>query len=404
MRRDIYLKIWADLVRAKSMVFLAGPRQSGKTTLAEQISKDFTNSLYFNWDLDTSKKQLVENPTFFESLERKDTSIPLIIFDEIHKYARWKNYLKGIYDHFRNKYKFLVLGSGRLNVFQKGGDSLVGRYFIFNMWPLTLAELAKKQLSFKEFMQNPLTFTPLNPSAKTTWDSMSRLSGFPEPFLGGSEADYRRWSQIYRKQLIREDIRNLTLIKKVDPVEILFSLLPSRIGSPLSILSLARDVQVSPKATSQWMNIFESFYLIFSLKPWTRKINRAIKKERKIYLFDYAEIPDPAAKFENMTALELLRAISNWNDLGLGHFDLHYLRNREKEEVDFLISNNNNPFLLVETKLSDNHVSKTLVKFQTTLNVPAVQLIQTSETCKLISNGNQQLLVAGATRWLPLLP
>lgn len=253
-------------------------------------------------------------------------------------------------------------------------------------------------------MNNPLAFNPTDSRANEAWRQMARLSAFPEPYLGGNEADYRRWSHTYRKQLIREDIRNMAQIKKIDPVEILFSLLPSRIGRPISILSLARDVQVSPKATQQWLKIFESFYLVFTLKPWTRKISRAITKERKLYLFDYAEIPDPAAKFENMVALELLRAISNWNDLGLGHFSLHYLRNREKEEVDFLISEDHKPILLVEAKLSDGNVSKNLLKFQGRLNVPAVQLVQDTDTCKLIPNGGRQVLVATATRWLPLLP
>lgn len=404
MNRDIYLYIWSDLARAKSMIFLSGPRQAGKTTLARKISESFPNSLYFNWDLDTNKKRLIENPTFFTDLERKDHSIPLITLDEIHKYNHWKNYLKGIYDEFSEKYKFLVLGSGRLNVFQKGGDSLAGRYFLFNLWPLTLAELLNKRLSFKDFMNRPLSFIPFDSKANEIWDQLSRLSGFPEPYLGGNEADYRRWSHAYRKQLIREDIRNMTQIKKIDPVEILFSLLPSRIGNPLSVLSLARDIQVSPKATQQWINIFELFYLVFSLKPWTRKISRAITKERKLYLFDYAEIPDPAAKFENMIALELLRAVSNWNDLGLGRFDLSYIRNREKEEVDFLISENHKPFLLVEAKTSDGNASKNILKFQTALNIPAVQLVKDGDTCRLISNGKQQVLVVTATRWLPLLP
>lgn len=404
MKRDLYFQLWSDLARAKSMVFLSGPRQSGKTTLARQIAEGFTHSLYFNWDLITDKKKLIANPAFFEGLDRKDTSSPLIIFDEIHKYRHWKNYLKGTYDHFSNQYKFLVLGSGRLNIFQKGGDSLAGRYFLFNLWPLTLAELANKRRPFQEFIKNPLQFTEMNSDEKNTWEQLSRLSGFPEPYFLGKETDYRRWSHSYRQQLIREDIRNMTEIKNLDAVEILFSMLPSRVGSPLSALSLARDIQVTPKAVQNWIKIFESFYLIFLVKPWTRKIARAITKERKLYLFDYAEISEPAAKFENMVALELLRAVSNWNDLGLGRFDLHYLRNREKEEVDFLISESHKPLLLIETKLADENISKNLLKFQTLLDVPAVQLVQEAEACRIMSNGSQKALIASAVRWLPFLP
>ena len=161
IHRDLYLDIWKDLARAKSMVFLSGPRQSGKTTLSKQIAAQFSNSTYFNWDLVTNKKKLIEEPTFFENIQRKDDTPPLVIFDEIHKYRKWKNYLKGIYDQFSDRYRFLILGSGRLNVFQKGGDSLAGRYFHFNLWPLTLGELANRRLAFKAFLNNP--YRPQSP-------------------------------------------------------------------------------------------------------------------------------------------------------------------------------------------------------------------------------------------------
>ena len=404
MTRPLYFKIWKDLARTKSMVFLSGPRQSGKTTLAKHIAKTYTDSLYFNWDSSADKTMLIQKPEFFEDMERKDPGKALIIFDELHKYRKWKNYLKGTFDKFNERYQFLVSGSGRLNVFQKGGDSLAGRYFQFYLWPLTLSELADKRLSFQNFTQNPLQFIESNPETTQIWTQLARLSGFPEPYLSGEESIYIRWSKNYRHQLIREDIRQATEIKNLDEVEILFSLLPSRIGSPLSVASLARDLQISPTTAHVWIKTFESLYLAFFIKPWTKKIARAIKKERKLYLFDYAEIQDPASKFENMVALELLRAVSNWNDLGLGRFDLHFLRNRSKEEVDFLISKDHTPILLVETKLSDSTLSKNLLKFQALLNIPAVQLVQDTDTCRLVSNGNQRVLIATAARWLPLLP
>ncbi len=404
LNRTHYLDIWNDLSRTKAMVFLSGPRQSGKTTLAKQVADQFSNTLYFNWDLVTNKKKLIENPTFFEEIQRKDDTPPLIILDEIHKYRNWKNYLKGIYDQFSDRYRFLVLGSGRLNVFQKGGDSLAGRYFQFSLWPFTLAELAKRRISFNDFLKNPLQFLEQDLEAEAIWARLFKLSGFPEPYLSDDETIYRRWSLNYRQQLIREDIRNMTELKSIDDIEILFSLLPSRVSSTLSVASLSRDLQISHATVQKWINTFESFYLAFLIKPWTRKISRAITKEKKLYLFDYADIPSEAARFENMVALELLRTVSTWNDLGLGNFDLHYLRNKEKEEVDFMISNKNQPVLLVETKLTDDHVSKSLLKFQTVLDVPAVQLIHRPGIAKLIQNHKQQILVVSATRWLPQLP
>jgi uncharacterized protein len=405
MQRVPYFNIWKDLAHSKPMVFLSGPRQAGKTTLAKQVAQTYSNSIYFNWDSTADKKRLIQNPEFFEQIHRKDDRKPLIIFDEIHKYRKWKNYLKGTYDKFNDRYHFLILGSGRLNVFQKGGDSLAGRYFQFNLWPLTLAELAEKRLSFRSFIKKPLQFIPTGDSkTKKIWKKLSKLSGFPEPYLSGKDTIYTRWSKNYHQLLLRQDIHQMTEIKNIDEVEILFSLLPERIGSPLSVASLARDLQISPTTAQVWIKTFESLCLAFLIKPWTQKITRALKKERKLYLFDYAEIPNSAAKFENMVALELLRAVSHWNDLGLGRFDLHYLRNREKEEVDFVLSNNHSPLLLVETKLSDENVSRNLLKFQNALQVPAVQLVQNTEHCRMISNHGQQVLVLAAHRWLPLLP
>ena len=323
MKRELYCKIWEELSKEKPMVFLSGPRQAGKTTFARKVSVTFANSTYFNWDLVTNKRLLIEKPTFFEEINRKDDSKPLVVLDEIHKYKKWKNYLKGIYDEFSNRYQFLVLGSGRLNVFQKGGDSLAGRYFLFTLWPFTLAELAHHQKPFEEFMNDPLKMEVADRSTEKIWNRLSYLGGFPEPYLSGKETFYRKWSAGYSQQLIREDIRNMTAIKDVDSMEILFSLLPSRIGSTLSMASLARDVQVSFNSIRDWLEIFESFFLVFRIPSWGKKIARAIIKEKKLYLYDYAHISNPPEKFENMIALELWRAVSNWNDLGLGNFDLH---------------------------------------------------------------------------------
>lgn len=402
--RPLYKTIWEELSSTKPMVFLSGPRQSGKTTFAKMIASGFSNHTYFNWDLITDKKKLIEKPTFFEETTRHDPSAPLVIFDEIHKYKKWKNYLKGIYDRFSDHYRFFVLGSGRLNVFQKGGDSLAGRYFQFTLWPFTLAELANQRMPFSKFAANPIQILSDHREPAEIWESLGRLGGFPEPYLSGKETVYRRWSRNYRRQLIREDIRNLTAIKDIDHVEILFSLLPSKVGSPLSMASLGRDLQVSFNSVQNWIKAFESFYLVFLIKPWAKKISRAITKEKKLYLYDYASIPSPAARFENMVALELLRAVSNWNDLGISEFDLNYLRNKQREEVDFLICRESRPFLLVETKLTDDQVPKSLFKFQSVLKVPAIQLVNRPGISKLISNGPHQILVTSAARWLSLLP
>ena len=404
-QRSLYQKVWTELSREKSMIFMAGPRQAGKTTLAQILSKSFTNSLYFNWDILEHRTKLLDNPNFFEEVMRRDASRPLIILDEIHKFKDWKNYLKGIYDQFYDQYQFLVSGSGRLDIYQKGGDSLAGRYYLFHLWPFSIAELGGRNREIKDFLRNPLDISMAgSDKLKNIWTRLSEMSGFPEPFLLHKDTSYRRWSNTYSNQLIREDIRDLTAVKSIKELETLYYLLPSKVGSPLSIPSLASDLRVSYNSIRNWLSVFELVFLVFSVYPWTKKITRAIQKERKIYLWDFPRIKDKSVRFENMIAAELFRAVTQWNDLGYGAFSLHFIRNKEKQEVDFLIANLGDPVVLIEAKRSDSKVSPSLKKFQANLQIPAVQLVGNHEGYKLISNNGRKILIAPAFQWLSRLP
>lgn len=406
IKRILYRNAWKILSSEKQMIFLSGPRQTGKTTFVQDIAKSFSNSLYFNWDIISHKRRLIENPSFFTELNRKDASQPLVMFDEIHKFRNWKNYLKGVYDEFSNQYKFLVLGSGRLDLYQKRGDSLAGRYFHMRMFPFTVSELSKHQRNFGDFIKNPLENFALNNknASFNLAQSLLRLSGFPEPFVKGKESFWSRWSANYIKQIIREDIRDSVDIKKPDILETLFSLLPSKVSSPVSINSLARDLGSNFESVDRWLSLFDDFYLTFRISPWSKKISRSILKEKKIYLYDYPEIPNMAARFENMVAVELQRAVHLWSELGYGRFSLHYLRNKNKEEVDFLISDRNEPIILIETKLSDEIPSKNLIKFQNFLQIPAVQLVNKENVFKYKANAKQKILIITSSEWLASLP
>jgi uncharacterized protein len=404
MERPLYTALWDMLSKYSQMIFISGPRQSGKTTFAKILGTGFTNYLYFNWDILDHKRKLIENPNFYEEMDLKDDSVPLLVLDELHKYADWKNTIKSIYDRDKERYKIIVSGSGRLDLYQKGGDSLAGRYFLLYLWPFTLAELCRKNRQFNDFIANPAAISRCPENAGTIWKRLTRFSGFPDPYINENEQYYKVWSNTYKKQLLREDIRNVSSFQKFDNVEILFSLLPSKIGSPLSMANLARDIHVSFDTVKKWIGLFENLFLIFRISPWHNKIPKAITKEKKLYLFDYAALDNIASKFENMVALELLRAVSNWRDSGYGEFTLHYVRNRAKQEVDFLIALKNQPLLLIETKLSDTSISKALLKFQNLLNVPAVQLVNKSGVLRFVSNGHQKILLISADHWLALLP
>ena len=403
--RPLYTALRENLAEEKTMVFMAGPRQAGKTTLARMIADGYANQVYFNWDVVPDRARLLRNPYFFEAVERRDGSRPMVVLDEIHKYRGWKNYLKGVYDRFHAEFEFLVTGSGRLDVYRKGGDSLAGRYAMFHLWPFTLAELVRRQATMLEFWHDPLAVAmDGDRSAEQAWRRLAEFSGFPEPYVRAGARPYRRWSAAYHSQLIREDLRDLTGIVSIGSVETLFSLLPERVGSLLSVTGLAEDLKVAYNTVRTWLDALERFYLVFSIAPWTRHVARATQKAKKLYLLDYAIIDDRAARFENMVAVELLRAVTMWNDRGDGPFGLHFVRNKEKQEVDFLVTEKRRPRLLVETKATDLAVDRTLLRFQDQLGVPAVQLTDEGATYRRVSHGHNGVLAAPAWMWLPRLP
>jgi uncharacterized protein len=406
--RALYKDLWEQLSADKELIMLAGPRQSGKTTFARDIvAREFLDTVYFNWDLQKDKQRLITDPGFFAKEPRSSmSSRPLVILDEIHKYRDWKNYLKGVFDQFASEYQFLVTGSGRMEYSRKAGDSLAGRFLKFHIFPYTVAELSSRRKTLRDVITNPLEGFDDSPAGETAeaFKALWELSGFPEPFTRGRKAFWSTWSAAYGQQIVRDDLRTLADIRNLDTIELLFALVPARVASPLSINNLAGDLQVAFDTVKNWLLLFDSFYLTFRLSPWTAKISRSILKEKKMYLFNFPVIDDEAARFENLVALELLRAVETWNDHGWGRFSLHYLKNKEKQEVDFLMAENNQPFLLVEAKLADDTPAASLLMFQNQLNIPSVQLVKREGIKKIYRNGEESVLAVTAHRWLSSLP
>jgi hypothetical protein len=229
---------------------------------------------------------------------------------------------------------------------------------------------------------------------------MFHVSGFPEPFLKGTRVKYRRWSKSYHTQIIRDDIRDEFAVKQIDRMETLYFLLSESVGSPLSSSNHARTLKISHKTVSSWLTVFERFFLVFRIRPFTKRVPRSLLKEPKIYFYDYCRVKNDALRFENMVAVELNRVATLWSDFGLGEYELWYLRNKEKEEVDFLITESGRPQFMVETKLSDSNVSPHLIKFQNTLNIPAIQLVNKENIARKIKNGSNSVLIVSAADWL----
>lgn len=324
-QRYLTTQVQADLER--KMVFLAGARQVGKTTLARSLAG--AKRGYLNWD-DADDRHRI--------LTRRLPSSPLWIFDEIHKYRSWRGYLKGLYDKRGDTQRILVTGSARLDFYRYGGDSLQGRYHLLRLHPLSCAELSLRR-------------------SKELRDLM-RLGGFPEPYFSGSQVQAMRWSREYRARLVREDVVNLERITNLGNLELLMLRLPELVGSPLSVNALREDLQVSHKAVEHWLSVLERLYAVFRLTPFGAPRIRAVKKERKHYHFDWSLVPSEPARFENMVASHLLKWTQFQEDTEGKDIELRYFRDKDGREVDFVVTESRRPVLFVEAKWSDGEVDR----------------------------------------------
>lgn len=325
--RYLTSQVKKDLER--KMVFVAGPRQVGKTTLSQGLAG--AKKGYLNWDVAEHREKI---------LKRELPVSKLWVFDEIHKYRQWRNYLKGLYDNRRTDQKILVTGSGRLELYRFGGDSLQGRYHLLRLHPFTVAELGIEL--------NRQLIELLN------------LSGFPEPFLGSSKTEARRWSREYRTRLIGEEVVSLERVKDLGQLELLMLRLPELVGSPLSINAIREDLQISHKTASSWLDILERLYAIFRLSPFGSPKIRAVKKERKHYHFDWSIIDDEAARFENLVASHLLKWVHYQQDVNGLDYELEYFRDTDGREVDFVLTERRQPIIFVECKWADRDIDRSL--------------------------------------------
>lgn len=337
------------------MAFLAGPRQVGKTTVARSFQVD---PIYLNWDNEDHRRLILNGPdrvANFIGLQ----DLPVVIFDEIHKYPHWKIFIKGFFDTYagHTKMKIIVTGSARLDIYRKGGDSLMGRYFLYRMHPLSVAELLAPIPSEKKI--RPPVELPDN-----QWQTLLTFGGFPQPYLRGNRRFYNRWKRTRISQIFREDIYDVSKVQEVRMVELLAEFIIQQAGQLTSYVSLARKVRASEDSIRRWVGILESLYFCFTVRPWHTNVSRSLRKEPKYYLWDWAMLSDAGARNENMVASHLLKAVHYWTDLGMGEFNLFFLRTKDKREVDFLVSRDGVPWFLVEVKSSDSNLSRNLNYFQ----------------------------------------
>ena len=373
MQKDRYLTPFIVEDLREKMVFVGGPRQVGKTTLCRNfVATHFSNHAYFNWDNRTDRKAITA------SSWPGDTE--LLILDEIHKYRQWKGLIKGEYDKLKETYKFLVTGSARLDLYRRGGDSLQGRYHYYRLHPFTLAEV--EGVAYVSSLQKEL---PIGKGGhQSALETLDAFGGFPEPFMKQNTRLLRRWHNEKTERMFREDIQDIEAIRDIGTMKLLSDILPSKVGSLLSINAMREDLEVSFRAVSHWMDILETFYYHFRIYPFSGKKIRALKKEPKLYLWDWSEVDDEAARFENLIASHLLKYVHFLIDYEGHKAELYYLRDVDKREVDFLVTIGGKPWFAVEVKLNDATLSPNIQYFKERLSIPFVyQVVKKSGVDKI---------------------
>jgi predicted AAA+ superfamily ATPase len=355
-RLRLYDRVLQDhFVRNRQMAWVSGPRQVGKTTTCRLEGTD-----YLNWDNADDRRLILRGPAAVAAriqLEQLRKIRPIAVFDELHKDKKWKAFLKGFFDVYGERTRIIVTGSSRLDVYRRGSDSLMGRYFLYRMHPFTVGEVIRIDLP-KDVIHPP------SPLIEAEWQALWEHGGFPEPFLRRDARFTRRWRSLRRDQLTHEDIRDVAQIETLGLLETLTDILAERSGQQLIYSNLANEVGIAVDTVKRWIDLLQRLHFGFVVRPWFSNVSKALRKEPKWFLRDWSGIDSPGQRAETLMACHLLKAVEGWTDLGLGNFELRYLRDKLKREVDFLVVRDRKPWMLVEVKTSDTRLSDSLSYFQ----------------------------------------
>ena len=363
-RRRIYDSILeTHLETHRQMAFVSGPRQVGKTTVCRHGAES-----YFNWDAADDRRLIQKGATAVAAAigaDKARAGRPKVVFDEIHKDRRWKAFLKGFFDVHadRKKLGVVVTGSARLNVYRRGGDSLLGRYFLYRMHPFSVAECLRTDTP-TEVLSPPVRISD------DDWNALLRHGGFPEPFLTRSPAFTRKWARLRLDQLTGEDLRDLGAFRDLAGLDQLARILSERSSVQLNFSELARDLQVTAETSNRWIAALEQLHLGFTLRPWSKDIANSLRKEPRWFLRDWSGVEDVGRRAETFVGCHLLKAVEAWTDLGLGTFELAYLRTKQRQEVDFVVVRDRKPWCLVEVKNGATELSPSLAFFQQRTGAP----------------------------------
>ncbi len=233
----------------------------------------------------------------------------------------------------------------------------MGRYFLYRIHPLSVREIADPDLLEQE-IQKPRQIS------QEDFHALVTFGGFPEPYIRRNRQFFHHWRRLRTEQLFREDVRDLSRIREVGQLQLLSDILEQEASHSLNHASLAAKVKVSAPTMQRWIELLKNLYFCFTLQPWSKNLSRSLIKEPKIYLWNWASIEDIGARLENLVASHLYKAVQFWTDCGFGEYGLYYVRDKDKREVDFLVTKDRKPWFLVEVKTSgDKGISRWLYYF-----------------------------------------
>ncbi len=345
----------AHLAGHRQMAWVSGPRQVGKTTSCRA-----QGTHYLNWDNADDRRVILAGPAAAAAAAGLATlrpQRPVLVFDELHKHGKWRSFLKGFFDVYADRARIVVTGSSRLDVFRRGGDSLMGRYFLFRMHPWSVAECLHTTVP-----DDPIRAPRAVASAD--WEALWQHGGFPEPFLRRETRFTNRWRALRHEQFFQHDVREVAQLQELATMETFATLLTERSAQTLVHANLAQEVGVAVDTARRWVDLLGRLHYGFVVRPWFANVAKSLRKEPKWYRRDWSGIDDPGARAETFVACHLLKAVEGWTDLGLGRFELRYLRDKMKREVDFLVVRDRKPWFLVEVKHRDTSLSGALGYFQ----------------------------------------
>jgi len=359
---------------SSKMVVLTGPRQVGKTTLARQLMASFDSSQYLNWDV-LQDRAILQRQSW-------NPRAKLLVMDEIHKMREWKGWLKGVVDGRTPGQAILVTGSARMETFRQGGESLAGRYFSFRLHPFSVRELCEQQQI----------------SAVSALDHLLARGGFPEPCLAVDAVQAERWRAQYFTDLVREDVLEFSRVHDINTMRMFVELLRERVGSPLSLASIARDLAVAPATLKRYLDILQALFIVFTVQPWHHNVARALLQSPKVYFFDTGLVQgDAEVRLENAVAGMLLKHVHFLHDSAGRSIGLHYIRTKDGVEVDFALDENGEVTQMIECKLGDDKPHRGLVRF--------AEQFATADAVQIVYNLRQEevrngIRITDAAEWL----